>query len=210
VLRVLVPGAISPAKGLALLAECARDAAARSLPLHFHVIGYVAFPPPPLWPEVPLTVGGEYREGELARLLAAAGGDVIFFPVQVPETFSFTLSDALDTGLPIVATDLGSLPERLAAHPGARIVPWDTPAVAINDMLMALRTPSSGRPAPRVTFDDYGRRYLEGLQRSSATKPQAPVHVDPAWLEEPAAAAAPAPAALGFLFEDAFRCGRAH
>ena len=60
-LRVLVTGAISPAKGLDLLEACVRDAAARSLPLHFRVLGYLARPIP-AWPELPFSLAGEYRE----------------------------------------------------------------------------------------------------------------------------------------------------
>ena len=114
-LRVLVPGAISPAKGMALLEACVRDAAARRLPLHFRVLGYTAAPLPS-WPALPFSLTGEFEEGRLPELLALERGDVVFFPAQCPETFSYTLSDALDSGLPIVATDLGALPERLAGR----------------------------------------------------------------------------------------------
>lgn len=207
-LRVLVPGAISPAKGLSLLVECARDAAARGLPLHFHVVGFVAYPVPQ-WPEVPLTIGGEYREGELPALLAAAGGDALFFPAQVPETFAFTLSDALDTGLPIVATNLGALPERLAGVPNARVVRWDAPPADINDVLVGLRVAPSrqGASAPRVSFDEYRSRYVEGLRRGMAPSP-APIRIEPACLEAPAEPVAPA-SGLEWLFDDALLCGRA-
>lgn len=207
-LRVLVPGAISPAKGLSLLVECARDAGARKLPLHFHVVGFVAYPVP-VWPEAPLTIGGEYREGELPSLLAAAGGDAIFIPAQVPETFSFTLSDALDTGLPIVATKLGALPERLAGVAGARLVRWDAPAAEINDVLAGLRAaaPAKRAAAPKVSFDDYRARYLQGLRRGEAPS-ASPIGIEEAWLERPVEAIAPA-SGLEWLFDDAFRCGRA-
>ena len=207
-LRVLVPGAISPAKGLSVLVDCARDAAARKLPLHFHVVGFVAYPVP-VWPEVALTIGGEYREGELPALLAAAGGDAIFFPAQVPETFSFTLSDALDTGLPIVATNLGALPERLEGVAGARVVRWDAPAAEINDVLAGLRATAPRRRdvAPKVSFDDYRARYLQGLRRGQPAS-TAPITIEDAWLEMPVEAIAPA-SGLEWLFDDAFRCGRA-
>ncbi len=205
-LRVVVPGAISPAKGLGLLIACAQDAARRNLAIHFHVIGYVAHPVA-TWPEVPLTIGGEYREGELPALLAASGGDAIFFPGQVPETFSFTLSDALDTALPIVATNLGALPERLAGRPNARIVEWDAPPAGVNDALLALRTTRDAVPAATtVSFEDYRGRYLEGLRRGAP--PAAAMELASAWLEEPAETDPPT-TTLAWLFDDAFLCGRA-
>jgi len=159
---------------------------------------------------VPLTIGGEYREGELPALLAAAGGDAIFFPAQVPETFSFTLSDALDTGLPIVATNLGALPERLEGVAGARVVRWDAPPTEINDVLAGLHAsaPRKRDAAPKkVSFDDYRARYLHGLRRGQPAS-TAPITIEDAWLERPVEAIAPA-SGLEWLFDDAFRCGRA-
>ena len=62
-----------------------------------------------------------------SRLFAAENPDVFWFPAQVPETYSYTLSLAMTTGLPIVASDLGALPERLAHYPQVVIVPWNAP-----------------------------------------------------------------------------------
>ena len=39
------------------------------------------------------------------------------FPAQWPETYSYTLSAAIDAGLPIVATRIGAFPERLEGRP---------------------------------------------------------------------------------------------
>ncbi|HEY4999835.1 MAG TPA: glycosyltransferase, partial [Usitatibacter sp.] len=68
-LRVLVPGAISPEKGLDLLEACVDDAARRKLPLHFRVLGYTARPIEP-WPRQPYSIAGEFPEGRLPELLA--------------------------------------------------------------------------------------------------------------------------------------------
>ena len=64
------------------------------------------------------------------------GPDVIWFPAQVPETYSYTLSVALATGVPIVAAALGVFPERLASHADAILVPWDAAPGAWNDALL--------------------------------------------------------------------------
>jgi GT2 family glycosyltransferase/glycosyltransferase involved in cell wall biosynthesis len=205
--RVLVPGAISPGKGLALLADCARDAAHRRLPLHFRVVGYVAYPIA-TFPEAPLSISGEYREGELPALLASEGGDVVFFPAQCPETYSFTLSDAIDSGLPIVATNLGALPERLAGHGKARIVAWDAPPGQVNDALLASATrPAEPRAARApVRFDEYAARYLEGLARGPSAG--GPLKLEEAWLTPPAEVDPPT-STMEWLFQDAFAAGRA-
>ena len=57
------------------------------------------------------------RGGELPPLLARVKPHVVWFPAQWPETYSYTLSAAIDAGLPIVATGIGAFPERLAGRP---------------------------------------------------------------------------------------------
>jgi hypothetical protein len=55
----------------------------------------------------------------------------------VPETWSYTLSVALASGLPIVASALGAFPERLAGRANARLLPFDASASEWNDALLA-------------------------------------------------------------------------
>jgi len=204
--RVLVPGAISPEKGLAVLERCVRDAAARALPLHFVVIGYLARPIAQ-WPELPLTIAGEYPEGRLAELVALERGDALFFPAQCPESFSYTLFAAIASGLPIVATDLGALAERLAGRGNARLVRWDAPASEFNDALVELArrsSPSALGEDGASTIEDYRARYLEPLAPAA---PSAAIPPIPArWLEP--APAKPDDWTLAALYDDGVRCGR--
>lgn len=209
-LRVLVPGAISTLKGIHVLNACVADAAQRNLPLHFVVLGFLGLPLPQ-WPEAPLSVTGEYPEGMLAALIANERGDVLFFPSQVPETYSYTLSDALRSGLPIVASDLGAIGERLRGRPGTRTLPWDTPAAAMNDALLMVAPMPGGAALPSVrmtTFEAYRESYLAGLGAPGAgTHPAHYVEVLDRWLIEPAAPAESLP--LAYYFEDGVVCGKA-
>jgi glycosyltransferase involved in cell wall biosynthesis len=132
--RVVTLGNLSPEKGLHVVAACAKDARARSLPLSFRVLGPTT-EPLPQWPEAALSIHGQYSEADLPRLSAAENPDILWFPAQVPETYSYTLSLAMTTGVPIVASDLGALPERLAHYPQAVIVPWNAPPGTWNDIL---------------------------------------------------------------------------
>ena len=207
-LRILVPGAISPEKGLDLLEACVKDAAERALPLHFRVLGYTARPLAP-WPQQPYSLTGEYPEGKLAELLALERGDALFFPAQCPETFSYTLSACLDTPLAIVATDLGALPERLARRANARIVAWNSTAREVNDVFMEIAAPVAAptRSADAVSAGSYRSRYAQALPpRSKATANALPA-LDARWLAEPTEAMPPW--TLAALFDDAIGCGRA-
>ncbi|MEP7068629.1 MAG: glycosyltransferase [Usitatibacter sp.] len=209
-LRILVPGAISPEKGLDLLEACVMDAAQRRLPLHFRVVGFTARPIA-AWPRQPYSLTGEYPEGRLPELLALERGDAIFFPAQCAETFSYTLSSCLDTTLPIVATDLGALPERLAGRANARIVPWNSDARAVNDVFMELHEDSTATPsrdAKAVSAESYRKLYVDPLpsHARAARMPLPPI--EPRWLHEPGEDYLP-PWTLATLFDDAIGCGRA-
>jgi glycosyltransferase involved in cell wall biosynthesis len=134
--RVVLLGNLSPEKGLSVAAACALDARARNLPLAFRVLGATA-KPLPQWPQAPLSLHGSYDDAQLVALLAAERADVLFFPAQVPETYSYTLSVALASGIPIVASAIGAFPERLAGRANVLTLPFDAPAVAWNDALLA-------------------------------------------------------------------------
>ena len=133
--RVITLGSLSPEKGLRVVAACALDAHRRQMGLAFRVLGSTT-EPVPQWPQAALSIHGQYADGELPTLIAAERPDIIWFPAQVPETFSYTLSVAMASGVAIVASSLGAFPERLANHPGALIVPWNAAPEQWNEALL--------------------------------------------------------------------------
>ncbi|HET8876013.1 MAG TPA: glycosyltransferase [Casimicrobiaceae bacterium] len=146
IVRVVTLGGLSPEKGLHIVAECAKEAQARGLPLAFRVLGATAEPIAQS-PDVPLTLHGSYVEARLPALLAAEHADVLFFPAQVPETYSYTLSVALATDTPIVASAIGAFPERLAGRALVRMLPFDAPPSVWNDALIGVAREAVGYPA---------------------------------------------------------------
>lgn len=136
IVRVAILGNLSPEKGLHVVAACARDARERNLPLTFRVLGSTTEPIAQA-PDAPLTIYGQYGEGDLPALIAAERPDVLLFAAQVPETYAYTMSVALESGLPIVASALGAFPERLAGVPRSTTVAWDAPAARWNEALLA-------------------------------------------------------------------------
>src|SRR5205823_9388938 len=65
--------------------------------------------------QVPQT--GTYRPEELPSLLERVAPHLAWFPVSIPETFSYTLSECLQAGLPVAVPDIGCFPERIARRP---------------------------------------------------------------------------------------------
>ncbi len=113
-LRVAVIGVLANQKGA--LAVMSMAEAADPAELSIHVIGYAE---PELQAGLPecIEVTGEYAAADLPALLAKLKPHVVWFPAQWPETYSYTLSAAIDAGLPIVASRIGAFPERLAGRP---------------------------------------------------------------------------------------------
>ena len=149
--KVALLGAVSEIKGARVLEACAEDAARRKLPLHFHVIGHVDRPMA-VAPRAPLTIGGSYADEDLARIVALERPDAWLFLSRVPETYSYTLSVALATGLPIVATNLGAVGERLRDVRAAHLVPADATPAQINDALLAHLQRARMTPRARVAM----------------------------------------------------------
>jgi glycosyltransferase involved in cell wall biosynthesis len=150
VVRVVTLGNLSPEKGLDVVRRCADDARRRGLPLVFRVLGATTEPTVQS-PDAPLTIHGSYDEAMLPQLLGNERADVLFFPAQVPETYAYTLSVALAMPLPIVASALGALPERLAGRARTLLIAWDsTPEQWNAALLEAARAPGPVAIAPAV------------------------------------------------------------
>ncbi|MCP5420953.1 MAG: glycosyltransferase [Gammaproteobacteria bacterium] len=169
-IKVLVLGRLSLAKGGKQLESCARDAAARQLPLVFRVLGSAAYRETDLSErDLPWSFSGVYEDRQLARLIAAEQADLIYFPAQWPETYSYTLSAALRSGLSIVAPRFGAFEERLAGYPRAGFVAWDAAPAVVNDLLLAV---AGQIPEPTDGTEDhsllsphaYLDRYTAGIE----------------------------------------------
>ena len=121
-LRVALLGVLANHKGAQLVASVVTAAAAEHF--EFILIGEAeaGFPDTA---RGRTTMHGPYREGELPALLAKYRPHVVWFPASWPETYSFTLSAAIDAGLPIVASAIGAFPERLQGRPLTWLHPPD-------------------------------------------------------------------------------------
>ena len=162
-LRVAVLGVLANQKGalsVISLAEVADPAA-----LSLHLIGY----PEQALPEHiarRITVTGEYRDADLPALLAEVKPHVVWFPAQWPETYSFTLSAALNAGLPVVASRIGAFVERLGGRPLSWLVDpqasteeWLAVFDTVRAELLRPRKPPAGKPRKSVV-DFYANSYI--------------------------------------------------
>ena len=133
-LRVAVLGWVTAFKGAARVLGSARIAANERLPLHFQVIGTIDGEAP-----AGLDVTGPYQVNDLQRLLDRLRPHLLWYAAQVPETYSYILSEGLEAGLPVMVPRLGAFPERVSGRPWSWIVDWDLAPERAVAALMAVR-----------------------------------------------------------------------
>ena len=98
-----------------------------------------------------------------------AGGTVGWLPSQVPETFSYAASELMRSGLPIVVSDLGALPDRVEMYPSRLVVQHDAhPREWLTALYEAHHMPNALTVADSVTSgrsDFYPEGYLALIRR---------------------------------------------
>lgn len=166
-LKVLVLGALSKEKGALLLEQVAGQLKGE---VEFHLLGYS-------FKELSNVIThGAYQAENLSTKLAAIDADVVWFPAQWPETYSYTLSIALSLGLPVVYPDLGAFAERTQDREHSYMLPWNMSVNQVSDFWHALASDQSVQgmlanviTAPQyhttslVTPDFYGQHYMSSI-----------------------------------------------
>ena len=115
-----VLGNIGPHKGAAVLQRLSRDLAGQGRDAaRVVIIGHLA---PEFRLSAPSQVHGTYWIEDLPDLVARYGITGWFIPSIWPETFSYTTHEALATGLPVVAFDLGAQGDAVRAAPNGAVL----------------------------------------------------------------------------------------
>ena len=117
-------GVGSTSKGLELVRELARLDQADGRRFVFHLLGAK---PSRALPEAGTRVHGPYAREELPDLLAAIEPSFALLPSPWAETWSHTLTEAWMAGIPVFASGLGALGERIEHHGGGWLVDHTDP-----------------------------------------------------------------------------------
>jgi glycosyltransferase involved in cell wall biosynthesis len=128
------------------------------------------------------TVHGPYARESLRRLVAEIDPDLSALVSIWPETYSHTLTESWAFGLPVIATDIGAIAERIRRHGGGFLIPVDDPGQAAKMVLDLVEDPASveylRRAVPRSAVrsraamaEDYRALYDEvSFGRAPATQ----------------------------------------
>jgi glycosyltransferase involved in cell wall biosynthesis len=129
-LHIGVLGTLTEAKGANVLNALARHIRHLRRHIPISVIGRSLVPLDPT-----IQVLGAYDIHSLTGIVGHQHISVFFMASIIPETFSYTLSEAMAMGLPIVAFDLGAQGRRVRAYHKGRVIP---PGASPGDILLAL------------------------------------------------------------------------
>lgn len=132
--KILVLGTLAVHKGRKAVIAAAAESYRTNSSLHFHLIGDPQGDVPRA-AAARLSWTGTYQDADLPGLILRAGADAVLFASPIPETYSYTLTAAMRSGLPIMATAIGALPERLAGYPSHELV---DPGIAGPELLARL------------------------------------------------------------------------
>lgn len=162
-LRVVVIGAISREKGADVLERTAMLASEKSAALEFHLLGYAYRPL-----DEAVVTHGSYHQSELDTKLRDIAPDIIWLPARWPETYSYTLSEALRNGYPVVVPDIGAFPERVKNRPYSWVEYWDNSPGQWLEVFQRLLSTEGGISADSATWNhenpyNYEREYLTGI-----------------------------------------------
>lgn len=96
----------------------------------FSIIGNI-FDPSLLPSYKNLDIMGGYTRDNVVKTIHKADPDLIMLLSNWPETFSYTLSEAIASGVPVIATDGGALRERVSKEAVGFLVPIEDPIPGI-------------------------------------------------------------------------------
>ncbi|WP_052955069.1 class I SAM-dependent methyltransferase [Microvirga vignae] len=111
-LRIAVLGFLNDQKGRQFLQRCIDEFARANVKISLVVIGDVLGAALMARGNVTLSVTGPYKAFDVDTMIDKYDPHLIFFTQRSPETYSFTLSEGIRSGRPLVVPRIGALTER--------------------------------------------------------------------------------------------------
>jgi glycosyltransferase involved in cell wall biosynthesis len=153
--EIILLGAIGPHKGSAKLLELTTRARLTHPHISFRVIGFTNIDRE-LLAVGNVTITGAYKPDELPHHLAQARGRLALFLPSWPETYSYTLSEAVKHGLIPLVPDIGAPAERVRDAQFGVVFPFpaetETLLHLIDDIAGGRRAPFAPGATPARFF----------------------------------------------------------
>ncbi|OCP18646.1 hypothetical protein BC361_31730 [Ensifer sp. LC54] len=137
-LNIAVLGTAEDCSGLSAINEVRQLVLECDAPIRIIMIGAPSSETSMANDDTALSVG-EYVRGQLPEILDENDIHLIWYPIRIPEAFSYTLSEGLWSGLPLLVPNLGAFPERVAGRSWVFMADWDSTPVEWLSHFQAIR-----------------------------------------------------------------------
>jgi len=138
-LRVAILGVLARHKGKELIAEVLQVSERAKAPLQFKLIGYADSNMPSISSTL-FTQTGAYKSNvELIERINTFDPHLILFSAYCPETYSYTLTESMQSKRPVMVPNLGAFPERVAQRPWTWLIDWNIEPTALVSKLCDIR-----------------------------------------------------------------------
>jgi GT2 family glycosyltransferase len=163
--RVAFIGILAPHKGKELIGSLLKKICDLNTEhdFEFKLIGYIPeIDNTDFFKESPIfSSTGPYEDTELLVELKKYHPHLIFFTSRCPETYSYTLSTALESGYPILAPNLGAFPERLNNRGWAWLYSIENSLEDILSLIISIKNQIKNQSPPRVNIFNSNKKKLE-------------------------------------------------
>ncbi len=129
-IRVAIIGAINHAKGLDIIEKMADYSADNNLPIKYYIVGYCSRD----ISRENIIITGKYNSEELPDIMENYKINMIMIPSIWPETFSYTTTEAMMMGLPLMVFNIGAPAERVEKYDAGYIVSRIDAVEAVNEL----------------------------------------------------------------------------
>ncbi len=133
--RICIVGAIGIEKGFEMVLACARDTARRRLDLEFVLVGE-SCDDDRLIATGCVRITGPYEHYEAVELILRQQASMAWLPSIWPESWCYTLTEAWQAGLNVLAFDIGAPAERIRRSGRGWVCPLGISATALNNRLL--------------------------------------------------------------------------
>ena len=158
-IKILIPGTISIHKGSEFIKKLIKvDTKNR---LEFHFIGYVD--------EELQQLGfyhGKYTREDFAKFVSKVKPSFIGIFSIWAETYSYTLTESLSTGVPVLASDIGALKYRIEKYGGGWLIDYTNPESTYNKIIEIVNDKNEYKKAKKevdlikiTTIKEMGNNY---------------------------------------------------
>lgn len=132
-------GAISQAKGLNMVIELVR----KSSEIQWYLFGYFGMQMHDLDRKKNFHNIGAYHREDLPELMKKHEIDLVCIFSICPETFCYTLSEAVTAGVPVLAFDIGALGERVRQMDNGWLMPYQSDRDEVLEKIISIQKDSA-------------------------------------------------------------------